>query len=199
MEEVKPEPIGVKIGLAIVSGYCYENFTTHLVQALSELGISDVIVTDTSDPWMLGFACQKLLKLGRDGVIAAGIVAPGNESQVQAITASLVQTGLMAGSPVVPALLCHPTMIENKGIIPAMARTWANNLASALGCCRAGDEEVKVPKPAAVRTNPVVAADVLHVDELMAAFKASLDVSTSYIHTLIYTITHHLPSICHVM
>ena len=173
-------PVGVVV--ATDGKFDCTELVNAIVKALAEEGIRNAFVMQVEDPMLLPYAAQQL---GRSYqvVLAAAVMSNDsfghNVAFVQTLTSALLHAGIANGLHIVPAVICHESLLETRALLPKKALQWAKSTSSLLRLRGKGD--VESPFSPFAYAEPVIAAPPViitaenhSVNHLMADFRASL-------------------------
>jgi len=167
---------GPRIGLA-VAGDGSDSIILAVSKAFKAAGITGTIVNKTTDPSILPYIVQELIKTC-DVVIASALLTSSatyvTSSNANALVGSLYEVGVRSGKAVIPAVISAQTLLEAKAVLHHHATTW---VASASAILKMRDTEhietEALPEPPVTLASQFT-PDVLAVDILLDKFRESL-------------------------
>ncbi|RYH20192.1 hypothetical protein EON65_24245 [archaeon] len=172
-EVAKVEKLVLTGKVAILVGGDVESdaYVHAVTRALIVQGVKDVVQSRVPDVTSLLYAAQSVGR-SADVVIVGGILSSTHAATAPALTTALLQAGL-TGSPLIPAFITQPSLLEAKAILPESAESWAKTAASVLAV--KGGQLSSAPAPAVeVKEKPVLTPQVSSVDTLMEILRESL-------------------------
>ncbi len=170
------QPVVGKVGI-VVAGIEQDFVLAALAKALAVEGITGAVFSKIPDIATLPFAAQNVSR-SVDVVIAAAIVANDlNGTISQALSSTLLQAGVSGRSPIIPAIVCQPSLLEAKALLPDMARGWAESATTILAIQLGGPTalEVTAAPEIVIPPKPVYTETETDIQTLLACFKDTLN------------------------
>jgi hypothetical protein len=146
------------VGIALAASVGAEEVTTNIAKALATKGITNVVISLVENPSILSFVAKKLTA-SCSVVLAIGVL-PGS-TDVQSLSDSLIQTGLLNDCAVIPGVITASSLLELKATLPNLCVAWASSVASALAL-KSGSP-VYIPVTAIVPSEVLAAAAIPRV------------------------------------
>lgn len=123
--------MATKVGLAFTTGLAAETLRGEVVAQLQAHGVENHVAYTVPDVLQLPYAAQYLVRHAAvEVVIALGVIADDGwvgQSTAQATLTGLLQAGLEAGVPVVPAVVLSDTTHGAKQTIKRSAQEWVSS------------------------------------------------------------------------
>ena len=167
------QPVVGKVGI-VVAGIEQDFVLAALAKALAVEGITGAVFSKIPDIATLPFAAQNVSR-SVDVVIAAAIVANDlNGTISQALTSTLLQAGVSGRSPIIPAIVAQPSLLEAKALLPDMAKTWVESASSMLALQHGGALELQTLPEVHLAPKPVYSETEDNVEVLLSCLRESL-------------------------
>jgi 2-keto-3-deoxy-6-phosphogluconate aldolase len=131
METLSVSSSSRAVGIALATSVGAEEITVAIAKALASRGITNVAVTLVPSPSVLPFLVKQMTETC-DVIIAIGTLLPDEHFMAEVLIESLIQTGLTAKTPVVPAIISPASLLELKASLPHLCDGWSNSISSLL-------------------------------------------------------------------
>jgi hypothetical protein len=137
-------------------------------------GITGSVFSKVNDLATLPFAAQNIAR-NVDVVIAAAIVANDlNGTISQALTSTLLQSGVSGRVPIIPGIVAQPSLLEAKALLPEMAKSWAQSANNVLALQYGGALELVAVPEIIIPPKPVYTETESNVDTLLDCLRENL-------------------------
>lgn len=131
METLSVSSSSKAVGIALATAVGAEEITVAIAKALASKGITNVVVTLVPNANVLPFLVKQMAETC-DVVVAIGTLSPDEGFMTKILIESLIQTGLTAKTPVVPAIISPTGILELKASLPHLCDGWSKSVSSLL-------------------------------------------------------------------
>ena len=128
LAKVEISPSSKSVGLAIATPVGGEFVTTALATALASKGITNVVVSQVTEPAILPFLVKNMVS-SCAVVLAVAVLTNESSAVGNPLSSALLQIGLEHGScPVIPGVFAPASLLELKGVMPNHAGEWSSSI-----------------------------------------------------------------------
>jgi hypothetical protein len=131
METLSVSSSSKSVGIALATAAGAEEITVAIAKALASKGITNVAVTLVASPSVLPYLVKQMTE-NCDVIVAIGTLLPDEQFMAEVLIESLIQTGLTAKTPVVPAIISPTGILELKSSLAHLCDGWSNSVSSLL-------------------------------------------------------------------